>query len=62
MSVVTIFLVPGGVSKISTQSSQPSRREFGTVQDNGATAMGTIILVINPVLIFQPGLVYVKVS
>ena len=42
----------GGVFKISTQSSRPSRRGVDTAQSDDATTVGSVILVLDTIFIF----------
>lgn len=55
VSMVTIFLTPGVLSKISTQSSRPSRRGLDAAQRDNAATMGSGIFVLDTIFIFQTG-------
>ena len=52
----------GGVFKISTQSSRPSRRGLDADQRDDATTVGSVVLVLDTVFVLQTGFVDIKVT
>ena len=60
-SMVTMWVGQGALSPVSSQPSQSSRRGLDAGQNDDSSGVSTAGLVNNPVLIFEPSVIYIQI-